>query len=123
MDQDLADQIKLNQPYTDRYIGQTVADKYEIGDRIGVGGMGVVYKARHVQLNRVFAIKIMAAGNFGFDTKALARFQQEARTVSGLHHHNLVGVHDFGTMSDGAPYLVMDYVEGQSLSAIIKEKR
>lgn len=122
MDHDLADEIKLKHPDVDRYAGQTVADKYEIVERIGIGGMGVVYKVHHKTLNRFFAVKIMVGGNFGFDTKALARFQQEARTVSGLHHQNLVGVHDFGTMPDGAPYLVMDYVEGKSLSALIKEK-
>jgi serine/threonine protein kinase len=102
-------------------IGQLVADKYRVVEQIGLGGMGVVYKVEHLQLKRPFALKLMLPGPYGFDKGRLQRFDQEAKAASVLHHQNLVGIHDYGSTADGAPYVVMDYVEGRTVDVMLKD--
>src|SRR5260370_18866597 len=79
---------------------------------LGRGGMGVVYKARHLRLNRIVALKMLLAGAYAAPPE-LARFQREAEAVAGLRHANIVQVHDVGDQ-DGRPYFTMEYVEGGS---------
>ncbi len=88
---------------------------YEIFDLIDQGGMGVVFRGRHLQLNRLVAIKMVRSGSFSSPSQ-LIRFQLEARSVAGLSHANIVPVYDFGQV-DGLPYFAMEFVEGGSLSA------
>jgi serine/threonine protein kinase len=88
--------------------------KYEFIEMIGSGGMGVVYKARQKLLNRLVAIKMLHTHLM--TDRALVRFQQEGRAGSQLSHKNIVQVHDFGISEHGQPYLVMDFVEGQTLA-------
>ena len=90
---------------------------YEIDRKIGAGGMGVVYGARDERLGRQVAIKVLPAAVIG-DADRLRRFEQEARTVGGLNHPNLVILHDVGR-HDGAPYIVTELLSGQSLRARI----
>jgi serine/threonine protein kinase len=92
---------------------------YEIDRKIGAGGMGVVYGARDDRLGRKVAIKVLPAAVIG-DADRLRRFEQEARTVGGLNHPNLVILHDVGR-HDGAPYIVTELLSGQSLRARIAE--
>ena len=92
---------------------------YEIDRKIGAGGMGVVYGARDERLGRQVAIKVLPAAVIG-DADRLRRFEQEARTVGGLNHPNLVILHDVGR-HEGAPYIVTELLSGQSLRARISD--
>jgi eukaryotic-like serine/threonine-protein kinase len=86
---------------------------YEILGWLGAGGMGVVYRARDARLNRDVAIKLMPE-TFAADASRLRRFEQEARAAGQLNHPNIVAVYDVGTFA-GAPYLVSELLEGESL--------
>jgi serine/threonine protein kinase len=86
---------------------------YEILAPLGAGGMGEVYRARDVRLNRDVAIKVLPAA-FVRDAERLRRFQQEAQAVAALNHPNILAVHDFGE-HDGSPYLVTELLEGETL--------
>jgi serine/threonine-protein kinase len=87
---------------------------YEVEAVLGRGGMGIVYKARHVRLNRSVALKMMLAGAYA-GSEERRRFLREAEAVAGLRHANIVQVHDMGE-HDGRPYFTMEYVEGGSLA-------
>ncbi len=101
--------------------GTTLARNYEILALIGSGGMSVVYKARHKLMKSLAAIKMLHAHLLSHQ-KTLQRFQQEAQAVKTLSHPNIVYVSDFGVTDDGQPYLVMDYLEGISLSELIRRQ-
>jgi eukaryotic-like serine/threonine-protein kinase len=88
---------------------------YEILAPIGAGGMGEVYRARDERLKRDVAIKVLPA-TFSADADRLRRFEQEAQTAGGLNHPNITAVHDFGSV-DGAPYIVTELLEGETLRA------
>lgn len=100
-------------------LGSTFADKYKILEPLGQGGMSIVYRAKHLTMNRDVAIKILQS-NRTSDEVSLRRFRQEALATSSLSHSNIVAVHDFGATSDGTTYLVMDLVSGRPLSQILK---
>src|SRR5262249_18715323 len=87
---------------------------YDVQEVLGRGGMGVVYKAWHMRLNRPVALKMLLAGPYAAPEER-ARFLQEAEAVAGLCHANIVQVHDVGDL-DGRPYFTMEYVEGGSLA-------
>ena len=90
---------------------------YEIVAPLGAGGMGEVYRARDERLKRDVAIKVLPA-SFSSDAERLRRFEQEARAASALNHPNILTVHDFGTQ-DGAPYVVSELLEGETLRAVL----
>jgi serine/threonine protein kinase len=102
-------------------VGQLLADRYEILSLVGEGGMGLVYKARHVLMNRLVAIKTIRAELVANQTM-LQRFQQEAMAISKLHHPNIVTVYDFGVSLDGITYLAMDYLDGTSLADLLNNE-
>ena len=83
---------------------------------LGSGGMGEVYRARDTRLDRVVAIKVLRAQTSG-EPEFRQRFEREARAISALDHPNICALHDVGTHTDGAAYLVMQYLEGETLSA------
>jgi serine/threonine-protein kinase len=87
---------------------------YEVEAVLGHGGMGVVYKARQLRLNRAVALKMLLAGPHA-QPQELERFLREAEAVAGLRHPNIVQVHDVGDLG-GRPYFTMEYVEGGSLA-------
>ncbi len=87
---------------------------YEVEAVLGRGGMGIVFRARHVRLNRRVAIKMLLAGAYALPHER-ARFQREAEAVAGLRHPNIVQVYDVRDC-DGRPYFTMEYVEGGSLA-------
>jgi serine/threonine protein kinase len=95
--------------------------KYDVIATIGRGGMGVVYKATDPVLGRIVAIKMMTGG-FADDPDLLKRFYREAKSTASLHHPNIVTVYDVGDQ-DGEPYLVMEFLDGESLDAIIRSQR
>jgi Tol biopolymer transport system component len=88
---------------------------YEIVSPIGAGGMGEVYRARDTRLGRDVAIKVLPEA-LAHDADRMRRFEQEARTIAALNHPNILGIHDIGT-HDGAPFLVSEFLEGQTLRA------
>ena len=87
---------------------------YEVEGVLGRGGMGVVYRARHLRLNRPVALKMLLAGAYAGPAER-ERFQREAEAVAGLRHPNIVQVYDVGD-ADGRPYFTMEFVEGGSLA-------
>ena len=86
---------------------------YEIASPLGAGGMGEVYRARDSRLDRDVAIKVLPEA-FARDAERLRRFETEARAIAALNHPNILSIHDIGTY-EGAPYLVSECLEGQSL--------
>src|SRR5712692_8799413 len=88
---------------------------YEIIAALGAGGMGEVYRARDPRLGRDVAIKVLPAA-FSADPDRLHRFEQEARAAAALNHPNILAVFDIGTQ-DGAPYIVSELLEGETLRA------
>jgi serine/threonine protein kinase len=101
--------------------GMIIRNKYQILDRIGVGGMGIVYRARHLTFNEVCAIKIVSDAIAG-DANFLQRFQTEAVVTRKLRHPNAVRVDDFDYTDDGRPFIVMELVEGKSIGEILQEQ-
>jgi serine/threonine protein kinase len=97
--------------------------KYKLECRIGQGGMGVVYKARHVYLKTFHAIKVILPDLVGNDPQLITRFHQEARASAAIRHHNVISVTDFGVVNSKMPFLVMEYVEGESLHELLKREK
>lgn len=96
----------------------TVVDRYTIVRLLGQGGMGSVFEARHATLARRFAIKFLLPA-LATNREVLRRFENEAKAAGGLEHPNLVAVTDFGRAADGAPYLVMEFLEGSDCAALL----
>jgi len=97
----------------DPLVGRTLAARYRLIRRVGMGGMGIVYLARHVMIERLSAIKILRQ-DLGMSPMHRERFLREARAVNRINHPNIVEINDFGEDA-GLVYLVMEYVPGQSL--------
>src|SRR5713226_7166477 len=89
--------------------GMLIRDKYEILERIGVGGMATVYKAKHLTFNEVRAIKVVSTSLMG-DSEFRQRFKKEAIITRRLRHPNAVQLDDFDVMEDGRPFIVMEHV-------------
>jgi serine/threonine protein kinase len=99
--------------------GMIIRNKYEILARIGIGGMGAVYKGRHVTFNEFCAIKVVNDSIAG-DANFLQRFQTEAVVTRKLRHPNAVRVDDFDYTDDGRPFIVMELVEGRNVGEILQ---
>lgn len=107
-------------PVNAGYTGQTVAG-WNILDLIGEGSSGRVYKAQHGGTAAIAAIKFLKL-NLQSDPSAVKRFQQEALAIKELNNASITALFDFGIMDDGTPYLIMEFVEGQTLQTILEQQ-
>ena len=104
----------------DPFIGKILADRYRILRTLGEGGMGRVYLAEHVRMGRLSAVKVMSPA-LAPTPDAISRFNREAANASRINHPNVAAIYDFGETEDGTLYLAMEYVEGQTLTAILRD--
>ncbi len=104
----------------DSLLGQTLAGKYRIDERLSEGGMGTVYKGTHVLMDKTVAIKVLRP-SLAADEKIVARFSREARAASKISHPHALSVTDFGEDENGIVFLVMEYIDGQTLKDIIRQ--
>jgi serine/threonine-protein kinase len=103
-------------------VGQVLGGTYRILELLDEGGMGRLYRAEHVRLRRPIAVKVLA-NHLAHDVGALARFNREAEIVSQLHHPHIVHILDFDQTDHGAPYIVMELLEGESLARRLDRDR
>ncbi len=101
-------------------IGKLLGNRYEIQEKVGGGGMSLVYRAKDIFLNRVVAVKVLRE-QFANDEEFVKRFRREAQAVASLSHSNIVSIYDVGIEGE-IYYLVMELVEGNNLKEIIKEQ-
>jgi len=105
----------------DPFVGRTLDEKYRVEERLGAGGMGAVYRARHLQMDRPVALKFLHQ-RLVEDEAARVRFLTEARAAVKLRHPNAVSVTDFGQTSEGCIYIVMELLEGRTLREILSRE-
>ncbi len=103
---------------SDPYIGRVVAGRYRLENRLGEGGMGVVYRARHVLIDRVVALKLIRP-DLRTETHLRAWMLREARAANRVDHAHIIDIHDIGETEEGELYLVMEYLVGTALSSEI----
>src|SRR6267143_1361921 len=103
--------------------GEPILDgRYQLEKRLGQGGMGVVFKGRHIFLKTLHAIKVILPDLVGNDPNLATRFRQEALAAAAIRHQNIIAVTDFGVVRGTMPFLVMEFVEGKSLQDIMTEE-
>lgn len=102
------------------YSSRLLDGKYQIIDRLGVGGMGEIFKVRHIHLNELRVIKIMRP-NVAQDDQGLQRFLQEARTSTMIKHKNLAMLYDFAQLDDGSYYMVWEFIDGTNIQKWIAQ--
>jgi serine/threonine protein kinase len=115
-----ADGIAL-ETTTDSLIGTTLSGKYRIDERLNEGGMGTVYRATHVLMEKTVAIKVLRP-SLAADENIVARFSREARAASRISHPNALSVTDFGEDENGVVFLVMEFLSGRTLKQLIRDE-
>jgi serine/threonine protein kinase len=105
----------------DSLIGQVLAGKYRIEERLNTGGMGTVYRGTHVLMDKTVAIKVLRP-SLAADEKIVARFSREARAASRISHPHALSVTDFGESENGVVFLVMEYLNGRTLKDLIRQE-
>lgn len=115
-----AERSSKNQDETQAYLGKVIASRYRVEALLGEGGMGVVYRARHVLIERVVALKLIRP-DLRKETHLRAWMLREARAANRVDHAHIVEIHDVGETDEGELYLVMEYLVGQSLASNIAQ--
>jgi serine/threonine protein kinase len=106
---------------SDQFIGQTLANKYRIGDAVRESGLGRVYRGTHLLMDKPVTVKILSPA-LAVDENIVKRFSNEARTVSNISHPNILNVTDFGSDKNNAVYIISEGVEGETLKeALLRE--
>ena len=113
---------RRRRPVESDLLGMTIGDKYRVLGILGQGGMGTVYEAEHLALGRSVAVKVLHARQMR-KQESIRRFHHEARAAGAIGHPNICEVYDLGTLPDGRPYLVMERLTGETLSARIETYR
>ncbi len=103
-------------------IGQVVSDRYRVEALLGEGGMGAVYRAEHIMMRKLVALKVLHREMTAVE-EARARFEREAIAAGRIEHPNVVNATDFGKLPDGSAFLVLDYVSGRSLADVLQGER
>ena len=103
----------------DPYVGTTIADRYRVLSKLGEGGMGVVYLAEHVFIEKKVALKVLSE-DFARKADLVARFMQEAKAASKIGHENIVDITDFGETASGSVFFAMEFLDGMDLAGHIK---
>jgi serine/threonine-protein kinase len=112
--QDLLTMDEDGQPYS-TLIGKTIDGKYLVQSVLGEGGMAIVYRAHHLQMERVVVIKVMQ-GWLTSNKTSVERFEREGKLTAKLNHPNIVAVYDVGSIDGREPYIVMEYIKGEALA-------
>ena len=108
---------------TPSLVGEPILDaRYQLERRLGQGGMGVVFQARHIFLKTSHAIKVILPDLVGNDPMLVTRFRQEALAAAAIRHPNIIAVTDFGVVRGTMPFLVMEFVSGKSLQELLAEE-
>lgn len=108
-------------PGIDPLLGSMLGE-YQVLERIGAGGMGIVYRGFHPVIKKTVAIKVLKPELAG-DQKQMDRVLIEAQTVNAVRHRSIIDIFGFGTVSDGRKYVVMEYLDGESLDEVLKTKK
>src|SRR5450432_2293975 len=106
---------------SDPLIGETLAGKYRVEERLSVGGMGTVYRGTHVLMDKKVAIKVLRP-SLAADETIVARFSREARAASRISHPHALSVTDFGEAEGGVVFLVMEFLDGRTLKEVIRQE-
>src|SRR3982750_1320937 len=113
------------EPLTDflrKYLREPIDGKYEILERLGVGGMGEVYKVRHTFLGTIRVVKVIRSST-SESKDGQERFLREARLATRVQHPNVATLHDFSALPDGSQYMVWEYIEGTDLRKFVLERQ
>jgi serine/threonine-protein kinase len=102
----------------DPLVGTRLDDRYQVVRRIGEGGMGIVYEAMHVLIEKRVAVKVLK-DDFSSRADVVARFRQEAKSASRIGHEHIVDISDFGQTPGGQSYFVMEFLEGEDLASVL----
>lgn len=104
----------------DPYIGAIIDDRYEVEARLGEGGMGVVYRCRHLIIDKLVAMKVLRL-DMARNEEVTERFLNEARSASSIGNPHIIGILDFGRLPDGATYFLMEFLEGVPLTSLLSK--
>ena len=111
----------VHAPGNDDWVGRIVAGKYRVEEMIGEGGMGQVFRATQLSLDKSVVLKVLRRSLLS-DARTVARFQREAKAASRLNHPNAINIIDFGQDSDDSLYIAMEYVSGRDLHQILSDE-
>jgi serine/threonine protein kinase/tetratricopeptide (TPR) repeat protein len=114
-------QLALRDPY--HLTGKTLADKYHLDELIGIGGMGAVYSARHLTIDRRVAVKILQPNLAVGNQRMLELFEREAKMAGHLAHENIANILDAGRTTDGVAYIAMEWLEGKTLEEELNDRK
>lgn len=106
----------------DPYVGKLIKNSYQVLSKLGAGGFGTVYLAEQISIGRKVALKFLQGTN-ALNDELVARFRLEARATARLDHPNIVTVYDFAQAEDRSLFIVMEYIDGKSLTDVIRRKR
>jgi len=117
-------QIKIPSNFRDMLVGQWISGigRYYVLRTLGTGGMSVVYAAKHLDSNKIYAVKTLRM-QAASDELTVKRFQREAETLTYLNHPNIVRIHDYGKTSKKQPFFIMDFLTGDSLNDVLKREK